>query len=289
MNVNYELFKIFYEVYKYGSISSASKVLNISQPAVTQAIKTLENQIGGSLFVRTSRGVTPTVEGNILYSYVSNGLECISNGINKFRTLKCLENGTLSIGTTSSIAENFLIPYLKEYREKYPNIEIKIYNELTSDLLRSLNNGKIDIAIISKSEDINDNYNYLIISELNDIFVSNKKRDKMKIINLLKEDILIQQFPSVTRKNFDNFLDENNLEFYPKMEVVSHGLLINLVEVGFGNGVLTKEFIKDKLGKTLFEIETDLKINKRKLVIVSRKDNVISFAASEFIKTIKKD
>ena len=63
MNVNLEYYKIFYYVGKYESITQAAEALAISQPAVSQAVKNLEKNLGSVLFVRTSKGVRLTVEG----------------------------------------------------------------------------------------------------------------------------------------------------------------------------------------------------------------------------------
>ena len=100
---------------------------------------------------------------------------------------------------------------------------------------------------------------------------------------MLKEEILLQKHPSVTRNNFNEFLKENNFECNLKMEVVSQGLLTKLAENDFGIALLTKEFIKDKLDKSLYEIKTEIKIPKRKLGFAVKKNNVTSFATSKFI------
>ena len=82
-------------------------------------------------------------------------------------------------------------------------------------------------------------------------FVWIYKKEKFNSIkDLLKEEILLQQKPSVTRTNFDKFIKENNLETNIKMEVVSHNLLVNLIENSFGIGLVTKEFVHDKINKT---------------------------------------
>ena len=70
MNINFELYKVFYEVAKEKSISNGANKLMISQPAVSQSIQTLENQLGGKLFIRTPKGVVLTNEGEELYNYI---------------------------------------------------------------------------------------------------------------------------------------------------------------------------------------------------------------------------
>ena len=70
MNINFELYRIFYVVATVGNITKASQELNISQPAVTKQIKSLEAQLGGDLFIRTKRGVILTENGRAIYNYI---------------------------------------------------------------------------------------------------------------------------------------------------------------------------------------------------------------------------
>ena len=279
MNVNFELYKVFCTVADEKSISKGANKLNISQPAVSQAIQTLEGELGGKLFIRTPKGVILTNEGKELYDYVKEGMKYLINGTNKFMALKELDEGVLNIGSTTTICEKYLLPFLEKYKNKYPNVQINIHNDLTGNLISDLRNGTLDIVICSvPSHNIKD-MEITIIDELNDIFVSKNK--------LLSEGILIQKVPSVTRTNFDEFLKNNNLSLIPKMEVVSHGLLESLVERDFGTGILTKEFIQDKLGNTLYEIKTDKKIPKRKLGYIVKKDIYPSFSTIKFIDILK--
>ena len=286
MNINFELYKVFYEVANEKSISKGAEKLSISQPAVTQSIKTLEDELGGKLFIRTPKGVILTNEGRELFDYIREGMNYFVNGTNKFTSLKNLEEGVINIGSTTTISEHYLMPYLKEFHNKYPNIDINITNDLTDNLIKNLRNGSLDIIITAiPNHEIKD-IDYKTISTLNDIFVgSSKYKDKIfnNIKELLEEDILLQKNPSITRNNFDQFLKENNLVCNPKMEVVSHGLLTELAENGFGIALLTKEFIKDKLNKSLYEIDVDMKIPKRCLGYAIKKNSIPSFTATKFI------
>ncbi len=291
MNINFELYKVFFEVSNEKSISKGAKKLMISQPAVTQSIKTLEEELGGKLFVRTPKGVILTNEGEELYNYIKEGMNYFINGTNKFVSLKNLEIGVINIGTTTTISEHYLIPYLKEFHNKYPNIDINITNDLTENLIKDLRNGSVDIIITAiPIEEIND-IEYKMITFLNDIFVGGKRykgKNFNSLVDLLKEDILLQKYPSVTRNNFNKFIKENNLKCNPKMEVVSHGLLVELTENDFGIALLTKEFIKNKLNKSLFEINTNIKIPKRKLGYAIKKNSIPSFTATKFIDILNK-
>ena len=292
MNINFELYKVFYEVANEKSISKGAEKLMISQPAVTQSIKTLEGELGGQLFIRTPKGVILTNEGEILYNYIKEGMSYFINGSNKFSSLKNLDSGVINIGATTIISEKYLMPYLKNFNNMYPNIIINIVNELTDNLIKKLRNGDIDILIMSMNNTNNiKDLEIKEITDLNDIFVGNEKYKNKKIENieeLLNEDILLQKYPSVNRTNFNNYLKEYNLNCIPKMEVVSHSLLTSFAENGFGIALLTKEFITDKLNNTLFEIKTNFKIPKRKLVYGIKSNSIPSFTTNKFIELLKK-
>lgn len=291
MNINFELYKVFYEVANEKSISKGAEKLMISQPAVTQSIKTLEEQLGGKLFIRTPKGVILTNEGEILYNYIKDGMSYFINGANKFSSLKNLDSGIINIGATTIISEKFLMPYLKKFHDTYPNIIINVVNDLTDNLIKDLRNGNLDIVIMSmNNEKVVKDLEIKYLTDLNDIFVGNEKYKNKKINSmeeLLKGDIILQKYPSVTRNNLNNYLKQKNLSCIPKMEVVSHSLLTSFAENGFGIALLTKEFIIDKLNNTLFEIKTDFEIPKRKLVFAIKSNSVPSFTTVKFIELLK--
>lgn len=291
MNINFELFKVFYEVANCQSISKGAEKLLISQPAVTQSIQTLENELGGKLFTRTPKGVILTHEGKELYNYVKEGMTYFINGTNKFMSFKTLDYGALNIGSTTTISENYLMPYLKQFHELYPNITINITNDLTDNLLKNLRNGNLDIVVMAIPKYNIKDLKITYLTDLTDIFVggeSYKNKEYNNLKDLLQEDILLQKKPSVTRNNFDNFVKENNLICNPKMEVVSHNLLTKLTEGNFGIGVLTKEFINDKLNKSLFEIKILESIPKRQLGFAIKHDTYPSFTTKKFIELLQK-
>ena len=290
MNINFELYKVFYEVANENSMSKGANKLMISQPAVTQSIQTLEGELGGKLFIRTPKGVILTNEGQELYNYIKEGMNYFINGTNKFMSLKELESGVLNIGSTTVISENFLISYLKKFHDLYPNIIINIKNDLTDNLLKELRNGSLDIVITAipsyeiKDLEINE------LTKLHDIFVGGNKyqnNNYKNIKDLLKEDLLLQKIPSVTRTNFDKFIKDNKLDYNLKMEVVSHNLLAKLIESNFGIGVLTKEFIQDKLNNSLFEIKIKENIPVRKLGYIIKKGTYPTFTTKKLIELLQ--
>ena len=287
MDVNFELYKVFYVVANNKSISKGAEELMISQPAVTQSIKMLEGQLGVTLFVRTKKGVILTDEGNELYKYVKEGMSYFVNGYNTVSSLKNLNSGVLKIGASTSVTEHFLMPFLKEFHRLYPNVEVKIVNLLTEVLIKELRNGNVDI-VIGSNNNIDKDLDFHVISEINDIFVSNKKI-KLDVDELFKEKIIIQTAPSVSRNSFNEVIKKNNINFTPYMEVVSHHLVTELVKSGMGIGVVTKEYVLEDLkNNNLYEVDVDFLLSTRKIGYTLPKNTIPSYRVKAFIELLKK-
>lgn len=287
MDVNFELYKMFYVVANNKSISKGAEELMISQPAVTQSIKMLEGQLGVTLFVRTKKGVILTDEGEELYKYVKEGMTYFINGHNKVMSLKSLDAGVLKIGASTSVTEHYLMPYITRFHELYPNVEIKIVNLLTDVLLKELRNGNVDIVIGSNGDYVDKDLKFFEISEVGEVFVSNKKTSLSKE-DLFNSNLILQTAPSVARTSFNEYVKKNDIKYVPFMEVVSHRLVTELVKAGMGIGVVTEEYVKNELGKNLFIVNHDVCLPKRKLGYTLVKNSVPTYRVKAFINLIKK-
>lgn len=211
MNINYESYKIFYYVAKYQSISKAADNLLISQPAVSYQIKTLEETLGITLFVRTKKGVTLTDEGRVLFRYVEKGIESFINGENALTNLKNLDYGNIRIGASATVSKHVLMPYLEEFHIKYPNIEINITNNLTENLLIDLRNVNLDMLLLNLPMKETKDLKIEKVIDVQDIFVTNndfyqKINGKINLIELNNYPLLFQkkafQYSSIFRSIF---------------------------------------------------------------------------------------
>ena len=115
MEQNLSSYRIFYVVAEKGNISKAAKELYISQPAISKSIQKLEDNLGVRLFDRSSRGVTLTPEGELLYTHVKSAFETLTVGEDRLRRSIALGIGNLSIGASSTLCKYVLLPYLKEF------------------------------------------------------------------------------------------------------------------------------------------------------------------------------
>ena len=173
MDQNLSAYRIFYAVARLGNISKAAKELYISQPAISKSIQKLEDGLGCTLFVRSSRGVMLTEEGELFYSYVKSAFETLSQGEKKLHRSIELGIGYLKIGVSSTLCKYLLLPYLKEFIRRYPHISISISCQSTNETLELLEEDKIDIGLVGKPEKIK-NIQFDYLKEIEDIFVATK-------------------------------------------------------------------------------------------------------------------
>ena len=294
-DLDFNLFKTFYTVVITGNITKAAEKLYISQPAVTKAIKNLEDSIGGTLFIRTKKGVILTEEGKVFFEYVKSILEDIRNAKNKFNSLIHLEEGKIHIGASATVTKHFLMPYIEKFHKMYPNIDISITNELTTNLVRYLRNGYIDFLVTNLPMNENSDLNIEVCAKLHDSFACSSKyiNHPPKILNLeelLKYKIITQKEPSNTRTFLNNYMKKNNIDFKPDIEIVSYNLVVEFIKAGFGIGYVTKEFIQKELkNKELYEIKVTPKIPTRDLGIITLKNNTLNFASNKFIELITRE
>lgn len=287
------LIKFFIRLFFIGSISKAANSLYISQPAITKSIQKLEQELEITLFNRGPKGVTLTEDGKVFYHFIKNGVESFMNGEHKITSLKKLETGTIKIGASSTVTKHFLLPFIEEFHRLFPNIDISITNHLTRNLLSELKKGSVDFLIVNLPMTTDEELSITPCATLHDCFAGNltyKKQisSKISLQDLVSNfPIITQKEPSNTRAFLNSVMAKNNIDFHPKFDIVSYGLVKDFAKIGMGISYITKEFAKEELeNKLLFEIPIKEKIPTRGLGIVLPKHSITSFSTQKFIDLI---
>ena len=293
MNIDFELYRIFYVVANNLNITKAASELNISQPAISKSIKSLEEQLGGQLFLRTTKGVVLTKEGENFYKYIKQAIEFISSAENNFTDAINLETGTIKIGISTTLTKEFLIPYLKTFHKKYPKIKIEIATDTSNVLFTKLRNGLIDIIILNLTDkDYGSDIEIIKTSTITNCFVTSDNSLKNKVLSikdLNKYPLILQAKPSNAREFIDNFAKKYNTVLKPDIELSSYTLVSEFVKIGFGIGLVTKEYIKNELkNNELYEIKLEEKMPKRHIGIAISKNHLPNFSTKKLIELIKK-
>ena len=290
MNVDLELYKVFYAVAKHKHMTKASEELHISQPAISQSIKKLEDQLGGTLFLRSNKGMELTEEGKMFYEYVKGALELINNAENEFTSFKDLSKGEVKIGCSTTLTKLVLINALKDFHLDYPNININITNDLTSNLINNLKLGKLDFVIFNESNIKETNLNLEKIKELKQGFIYNPELYDDNINNfedLNNVPLILQKEESNSRKLLDYIAMQNNVKLIPKMEVVSQELITEFTNIGLGIGFAIIDLAKINF-KNLKELNINKKIPNINIYLATNKSVSLTFASKMFIKYLKK-
>ena len=290
MNVDLELYRVFYTVAKHKHMTKASEELHISQPAISQSIKKLEDQLGGTLFLRSNKGMELTEEGKMFYEYVKGALELINNAENEFTSFKNLTKGEIKIGCSTTLTKLILIDILTEFHNEYPNININITNDLTSKLITYLKLGKLDFVIFNESNIKETNLHLEKIKELKQGFVYNPNFFNDKINNfkdLNKYPLILQKEESNSRKLLDYIALHNNVKLIPKMEVVSQELINEFANIGLGIGFTIID-LATRNHKNLKELNINKKIPNINIYLATNKSVSLTFASKTFIKYLKK-
>lgn len=282
MNIDWNLYKTFYVVAKYNNMTKAAEELMVSQPAISKAIKTLEDQTGSILFNRSKRGITLSEEGKMLYKRIEPAISLIQNAENGFDEYKKLNIGEIKIGISSVLSKCLLTDVLYQFSIKYPNVRISIVNGLANDLIEKLNLGKLDFVIFNEAHNDEKLVDVEKLTSLDYCFVYNPRYFNIKVTSLkdMKEyPLILQPKSSNTRKFLETHFTET---FNPKMEVVSQSLICDFVRRGLGVGYVFEKLVDEDLEKVKFGISMTTNI-----LLAKNKSIDLSFAAKTFIKELK--
>lgn len=240
MDINYELYKVFYYVATSLSFSEASKQLFISQSAVSQSIKTLERKLEQPLFIRSTKKVQLTPAGKVLLKHIEPAMNLIARGESQLLTSGSLGFGQLHIGASDTICRYFLVPYLRQFHRKFPHVPIKVTNATSLSCVELLEQGRVDVIITNfPNAKLNQSYIRKTVRSFTDVFIANPayfqlKQQELSFQQLNEYPILMLDRKSTTSEFLHHLFLQHQLELIPEIELSSNDLLIDLARIGLG-------------------------------------------------------
>lgn len=289
MDINFDLYKVFYQAATSANFSEAATKLFISQSAVSQSIKNLEQKLGSQLFMRQTRHLQLTQEGQLLLTHIGQAYNLIKTAETKISEMQNLETGIIRIGASDTVCRYYLLPYLERYSQNYPKIKVQFLNRTSPQLIEALKEGIIDFAIVTLPI-AEENLTVQELITVTDVLVSGKRFEGLKGRKITWEElsqypILLLEKNSATRRNFDNFLKRQGTRIVPEIELESVELLVEFAKIGLGIAHVVKESVVDSVEKgLLFIIETQQPLPQRQLGIITSKKMPLSRAGIKFIK-----
>ena len=288
MDINYELYKVFYHVAATLSFSEASKQLFISQSAVSQSIKVLEKKLNQTLFIRSTKKVQLTPEGEILLKHVDPAINLIQKGENQLLEANTLNGGQLRIGASDTICRYYLIPYLNRFHKAYPNVHIKVTNQTSIECAHLLENGQVDFIITNyPNSGLSNSQNVRVINEFHDVFVANQeyfplKGETVSLQKLQTYPILMLDRKSTTSEFLHHMFQREQLDLVPEIELSSNDLLIDLARIGLGIAFVP-DFCIPENDKDLFIVKLTEKMPARQMIVAYNESLPVSQASKQFM------
>ena len=289
MDINYELYKVFYYVAISLSFSEASKKLYISQSAVSQSIKVLEKKLNQPLFIRSTKKVQLTPEGETLLRHVEPAMNLIRRGEAQILEANTLGGGQLRIGASDTICRYFLVPYLSRFHKEYPNIHIKVTNQTSIGCVDLLENGSVDLIFTNyPNSRLGNGKQVQHIKDFQDCFIASRKyygeleHQPLSFKELLNYPILMLDRKSTTSEFLHSMFQKSHLDLVPEIELSSNDLLIDLARIGLGIAFVP-DFCIPKDEKQLFILKLSETLPVRQLVVVHNENLPVSQAAKQFM------
>ncbi|RXJ86644.1 LysR family transcriptional regulator [Arcobacter sp. CECT 8985] len=253
------LLKVFLAVANTKSISLGAKELNFTQSNVTLRIKQLEKSLGYELFHRTNRGVILTQEGEKLYPFAIDIVKKVEEATLKMQNINYHE--LLKIGSTQSNATIRLADFIKKLNHDYKDMKLEFVVDSSLNLIDKLLEYKLDIAFVN----------------------GDPKHKDLKVLNIIKEDIVLVQAKDKTPENkifaykngclnrifLEKYLLEKNKNKYKKVNLENYEVILACVEAGYGVALFSRQIIEKfgylhrlKVTNMDFELDTHLVCRK---------------------------
>ena len=292
---NLEAYKVFYYVAKCGSVTKAAGELSISQPAVSQAVKQLENTLDVSLFHRAAKGVRLTGEGELLYSYVAKGYEQIELGVKKVHQMHNMDLGEVRIGASDMTLQFYLLPYLDLFHQKYPAIKVHVTNGPTPETLMYLKEGKIDFGVVTEPFAEDETMDIQVVREVEDIFVAAHRYTQLKnhmvdLHELPDYPVIFLEKNTSTRKYVDQVLEKHGVSLNPEFELATSDMIVQFALRNLGIGCVMRDFAQPYLEEgRLFALRFHQMLPKRHMCVVTNKQLPKSMAAARLLELLRSE
>lgn len=292
MDINFELYKVFFHVAKTLSFSEASKELFISQSAVSQSIKVLEKRLNQTLFIRSTKKVRLTKEGDLLFKHVEPAINLITRGESQLLESGSLKGGQLRIGSSDTICRYYLVPYLNEFHKAHPGVHIKVTNGTSTQCVEMLESNQVDIIVTnSPNKKLSSIGNIKGIKNFHDVFITSKSAFlELHDIMVSYEDlqnypILMLEPRAATSEFLHQLFLQHQLELAPAIELSSNDLLIDLAKIGLGIAFVPEFCINPQMDDLVI-LKMKEPLPERKLVAAFSDQFPLWRVAEEFLNLL---
>ena len=284
MYANYDYYRIFYYVARYGGVSQAAKVLSADQPNLTRAVKNLESALGCPLFARSRRGMTLTPEGEKLYAHVRIAFEHIEAGEAELLESRNLQSGTVFVAASEVALRGLLLPVLKKYRTRYPGVRVRISNHSTPQAVRAMQDGIADFAVVTTPVEQTASISVRPLRQFREAAVCSGafpalcgRRVTLAELNAFPQISLAAG--TMSYAFHAELFAAHNLSFAPDIEAATADQVLPMVEADLGVGFVPERFARENGRVNIIDLVEE--IPPRSVCLLRRRDQPLGVAARE--------
>lgn len=287
LNINYDYYRIFYYVARYGSFTRAAQILLNNQPNITRMIGKLEQELGCTLFIRQNRGVSLTPEGEKLYHHVSIAFEHILTGEEEIAKDRSLQSGIVTIAASEIALHCAVLPRLKQFHQTYPGVRIRVLNHSSPHAVDALKNGLADFAVVTTPLGAEKSLHSTVLRDVQDVPVCSAAfaalADKVLTWKQLGQYPIISLEPGTNSFAFyASLFSDAGVEFAPDIEVSTADQILPMVRSDLGIGFVPIDFLEQNgSNDNLLILRLDRDVPRRQICLLKREHQSLGIAAGK--------
>ncbi|MES2854302.1 MAG: LysR family transcriptional regulator [Bdellovibrionota bacterium] len=286
----------FSTVISEGSMTAAAEKLYLTQPAVSQQIRNLEEELGTGLLDRGSRHARPTAQGQLLYDYAKRIIALTQQAQIAIQTVGEGVKGSLRIGTLNSLGLQLISPAIGSFMKHNSKISISLVYKEASEIFKALSSGELDVAILPDVAELQVDAKGLSSRPLfkDEMWLAASGKDATVPEQVKIADLSSRPYMRLTER-YEGFerllkksLDAENLSLQPTFETNNVGTLKRVIESGLGWGFLPSHSIRKqvKMGRLSVVNMRDIQYSVS-IEYYHRVDAVTEQAVDVFYRSLK--
>lgn len=285
MEISLDYYRIFYHTARCGSITKAAELLYSNQPNVTRVIRLLENELGCRLFFRTNRGVRLTQEGKLLYSHVQPAMTHLEAAQRELTMERELQSGCLSIGASEVALRCLLLPVLKQFRKRYPGVQIRVSNHSTPQAIAALREGLVDFALVTTPLELEKDMRMHVLQTVREVPVCGPGLNCPETLTpeqLRQYPLICLGRDTMTYRFYEEWFAKLGLPFQPSIEAATADQILPMVKNDLGIGFVPEAFLEEAGSQDVRVLSLTVPEPRRDICLVHRESQPLRVAAQEF-------
>lgn len=285
MEISLDYYRVFYHAARCGSLTKAAELLYSNQPNVTRVIRLLENELGCRLFFRTNRGVQLTPEGKNLYAHVEPAMAHLEAAQQELTMERELRSGSLSIGASEVALRCLLLPVLKQFRKRYPGVQIRVSNHSTPQAIAALQEGLVDFALVTTPLELENDMRMQVLQTVREVPVCGPGLncpDTLSSKSLAQYPLITLGRDTMTFRFYEEWFAKLGLPFQPNIEAATADQILPMVKNDLGLGFVPEAFLEEVQPEEVRVLSLTIPEPRRDICLVQKASQPLRVAAQEF-------